>query len=253
VNPKRLYRSTDDRILAGVASGVADYFDVDPLIVRIIWFISVFFTGTLTFWAYVVMVIVVPTGPDEWQRQAPSPWAPGGAPIGNAGHPPAGGPAGSSTPSGYAAAYTPPGGDAAAAPSGTTPDANAAPSTAGGTGFAAIGTNPDGSPATGPAPASSSTTPPPAAPFVAGQSEWTSGPGDWRWQRRQERWQRRQERWERRGSGGGGLVFGLFLIVLGGLLAWHQLVPDVDLSLAWPIAVIALGVLLVVSSVRLRR
>ena len=34
MNPRRLYRSVDDRILAGVAGGVAAYFDVDPVIVH---------------------------------------------------------------------------------------------------------------------------------------------------------------------------------------------------------------------------
>ena len=63
MNPRRLYRSADDRILAGVCGGVAAYFDVDPVIVRIIWFLSVFFTGSLTFWAYLIMIVVVPIEP----------------------------------------------------------------------------------------------------------------------------------------------------------------------------------------------
>ena len=48
MNSRRLYRSAYDRILAGVAGGVAAYFDVDPVIVRVIWFLSVFFSGSLT-------------------------------------------------------------------------------------------------------------------------------------------------------------------------------------------------------------
>ena len=79
MKPRRLYRSADDRILAGVAGGVAAYFDVDPVIVRIIWFLSIFFTGSLTFWAYLIMIIVVPLEPSEWPPQ--SPWAPGGGPA----------------------------------------------------------------------------------------------------------------------------------------------------------------------------
>ncbi len=80
MNPRRLYRSADDRILAGVCGGVAAYFDVDPVIVRIIWFLSVFFTGSLTFWAYLIMIVVVPLEPADWPPQ--SPWAPGGTPLG---------------------------------------------------------------------------------------------------------------------------------------------------------------------------
>jgi hypothetical protein len=55
---------------------------------------------------------------------------------------------------------------------------------------------------------------------------------------------------EVRGRGNGGLMFGLILIVVGGLLAWHQIDPNIDLGLAWPIGVVALGVVLVASSVR---
>jgi phage shock protein PspC (stress-responsive transcriptional regulator) len=232
VNQRRLYRSTDDRILAGVAGGVAAYFDVDPVIVRIIWFFSVFFTGSLTFWAYIIMIIVVPTEPDDWQRQPASPWAPGGEPIGG--------------PTGFGAAYTP----ATPAPGG--PAATPAASTESGTtGEPAPGAS--GEPSQGAAGAASPTDPnlPPAsAPFSATQSnQWTPGPSDWRWQRRQDRWQRRQERWEARGTNGG-LVFGLLLIIVGGILAWHQVDPNVDLGLAWPIGAIALGVLLVASSFR---
>jgi phage shock protein PspC (stress-responsive transcriptional regulator) len=225
VNQRRLYRSADDRILAGVAGGVAAYFDVDPVIVRIIWFLSVFFTGSLTFWAYIVMIIVVPVEPTEWSAPA-TPWAPGGTPIGNA-------------PAGYAAYYTPPadggtGQGGEAAPAGTQPTAE----------------TPEGT--TAPADPNAPPVPPGTAPFVAGQpNQWGPAPAsDWRWQRRADRWQRRAERMEVRGRGNGGLMFGLILIVVGGLLAWHQIDPNIDLGLAWPIGVVALGVVLVASSVR---
>ena len=89
MNPRRLYRSVDDRWIAGVAAGVADYFDVDPILVRIIWLISVQLTGFVSAVAYFIMMIVVPLGPQEWSQ--PSPWQPGGAPVGYgaAGTPPA--------------------------------------------------------------------------------------------------------------------------------------------------------------------
>ena len=52
---------------------------------------------------------------------------------------------------------------------------------------------------------------------------------------------------ERRGSSG--VVFGAILIVVGGLLAWHQIDPRLNLDFAGPVAIIALGVFLVVSAV----
>ena len=62
MNNRRLYRSANDRIISGVAGGVADYFEVDPVLVRILWFISVPVTGGLTFVAYIVMMIGRRTG-----------------------------------------------------------------------------------------------------------------------------------------------------------------------------------------------
>jgi phage shock protein C len=38
---KRLYRSTGNKVIAGVCSGVAEYFEIDPTIVRIIWLLSI--------------------------------------------------------------------------------------------------------------------------------------------------------------------------------------------------------------------
>ncbi|MGA3030199.1 MAG: PspC domain-containing protein [Candidatus Limnocylindrales bacterium] len=230
MNPRRLYRSADDRIFAGVAGGVAAYFDVDPVIVRIIWFLSVPFSGTLTFWAYLVMIVVVPLEPTEWPPQ--SPWVPGGAPLG------------------YGANYTAPvPGAPGAAPSAgpdapsTSADAGAAPDATAG---AAPGTPPGAG--TGPAAPGTPGTPAPGGP-------WGS---DWRWQSRQERWQRRAERWQQRAErheyrhehGGSGLIFGLLLILVGGLLALHQIYPSFDLNLTWPIVIIGLGAILIASSLR---
>ena len=60
--PKRLYRSRVNRMIGGVCGGVAEYFDIDPAIVRIIWVLSVFLGGTGIL-LYVAAIIVVPTNP----------------------------------------------------------------------------------------------------------------------------------------------------------------------------------------------
>ena len=56
----RLYRSMDDRMIAGVCGGIADYFDVDPTLIRLLFVFGFFVTGSGLFWAYVIMMIVVP-------------------------------------------------------------------------------------------------------------------------------------------------------------------------------------------------
>jgi len=59
---KKLMRSSTDKKIAGVCAGLADYFDLDPTIVRVIWFIAVFFAGT-GFLAYIILWIVLPVAP----------------------------------------------------------------------------------------------------------------------------------------------------------------------------------------------
>ena len=56
---KKLYRSRTDRRIWGVCGGLAQYFDMDPTIARVIFFASVL-CGTLGFWIYIVMALVVP-------------------------------------------------------------------------------------------------------------------------------------------------------------------------------------------------
>lgn len=40
---KKFYLSDTDKKIGGVCGGIAQYFDIDPIIVRIIWFIAAFF------------------------------------------------------------------------------------------------------------------------------------------------------------------------------------------------------------------
>ena len=62
VNPRRLYRCRHDRQLAGVAAGMAEYLDLDPTLVRILWILSVFFGG-FTILLYIVLAFVIPLEP----------------------------------------------------------------------------------------------------------------------------------------------------------------------------------------------
>jgi phage shock protein C len=59
---KRLVRSTNDRKIAGVCAGVADYFDMDPTIVRVVWLLATLIPGP-NILAYIIMWIAVPEGP----------------------------------------------------------------------------------------------------------------------------------------------------------------------------------------------
>ena len=61
---RRLERNTDDKMIAGVASGVADFFDLDTSIVRIVWALSVLLGGFGAV-VYIVMWIVLPESGQE--------------------------------------------------------------------------------------------------------------------------------------------------------------------------------------------
>ena len=59
---KRLWRSRDDRRIAGVCGGIGEYFGVDPVWIRVL-FIVFFLAGGAAFIAYLVMWLVVPLKP----------------------------------------------------------------------------------------------------------------------------------------------------------------------------------------------
>lgn len=59
--PKRLYRSRKDRVIGGVCGGVAEYFGIDSVAVRLAFLILLFFGGGLIL--YIIFWIVVPEKP----------------------------------------------------------------------------------------------------------------------------------------------------------------------------------------------
>ena len=60
---KKLYRSNSSRMLAGVCGGIAEYFNIDPTIVRILWVVvSLFgFAGVVV---YLAGAFIIPEKPD---------------------------------------------------------------------------------------------------------------------------------------------------------------------------------------------
>jgi len=77
--PRRLVRPRVGRKIAGVCAGFANYFDLDPILVRLVWLVVVIFGGTGLV-AYLIGWIVMPQEP--LALAAPSS-APNGYPVGN--------------------------------------------------------------------------------------------------------------------------------------------------------------------------
>ena len=60
---KRLYRSRRDKVLGGVCGGIAEYLDVDPVAVRLIWAIGTLASMGIGLLAYIIAWIIVPEEP----------------------------------------------------------------------------------------------------------------------------------------------------------------------------------------------
>lgn len=63
MEPKRLYRSRRDRMIAGVCGGIAAYLGVDPLVIRIIAFFMLLPGGVPGLFPYLVLWFFMPEEP----------------------------------------------------------------------------------------------------------------------------------------------------------------------------------------------
>lgn len=59
---KRIYRSTDDKMIGGVAAGIAHYLELDVALIRLLWVLAVFLGGA-GIAAYLVAWIIIPEEP----------------------------------------------------------------------------------------------------------------------------------------------------------------------------------------------
>jgi phage shock protein C len=57
---RKLYRSLRDRRLAGICGGLADYFQCDSTLVRLIWVAVAFFSAGIAILLYLVLIFVIP-------------------------------------------------------------------------------------------------------------------------------------------------------------------------------------------------
>jgi phage shock protein C len=162
-------------MLAGVAGGLAEMWDADPALVRIIWALLVIFTGGIALLVYIVMAIVVP---EEDAVYPAHPTAPA------TGHPTR------STLAGETAGSMP------LADSGDAAQASASAQQA----------------------------------------------------REEARAARRAARAERGGGMSPGILFGGFLVLLGVFFLVREYLPQIDFDWFWPLILVLLGVLLVMSA-----
>jgi phage shock protein C len=223
VNPRRLYRSRRDRMLAGVAGGIANYLEIDPTVIRILWILSVFLGG-FGILLYIIMAFIVPLEP--LPGSASGPWqGPGSA---NATWQ-APGPAWGTPPVQGAAPAAAPTGAANPAPGAAQDDEATASADAG------------ARPAADPGEANAAWTAPNPG-WVPPDPTWTAASPAWAAPGPDPR---------RDGArpGRAGLVFGVLLVVFGAIALVNVMVPGwAAAGLLWPAFVLALGVALVVGA-----
>ena len=61
---KRIYKSRNNKMICGVCAGIADYFNIDPSIVRVLWAVLALAAGTGVL-AYIACAIILPEGDTE--------------------------------------------------------------------------------------------------------------------------------------------------------------------------------------------
>jgi phage shock protein C len=208
---ERLYRSRDDRMLAGVAGGLAERLNIDSALVRSVWAILILPSGFVALFVYIVMAIVVPDEDDLYRgagQPAPPP-APWPAQPGSQAPPVA-------APAAAQVARPPqPMPPSASVPTGATPAGAGMPF---------------------------NTTVPPVAPTPTLDHQLSRD--QWRAQRRTDREARRGTR----RSGSASFVTGAILILLGVWFLMREYLPALEPGRFWPIALVGLGVILVVAA-----
>ncbi|MFO7617203.1 MAG: PspC domain-containing protein [Bacteroidales bacterium] len=56
---RRIYRSASNKVIAGICGGIGDYFNVDPVILRVVWALSVLALGAGLL-LYLICWILIP-------------------------------------------------------------------------------------------------------------------------------------------------------------------------------------------------
>lgn len=61
---KKLYRSRTNKKLFGVCGGIAEYFEIDATVIRLLWVLAVVFAGAGIL-AYLIAALVMPVAPEN--------------------------------------------------------------------------------------------------------------------------------------------------------------------------------------------
>ena len=63
---KKLYRINEGKMICGVCGGIANYFGLDPTVIRVVWAVCAALWGSGIV-AYIICALVIPKAPDGWE------------------------------------------------------------------------------------------------------------------------------------------------------------------------------------------
>lgn len=62
---KKLYKSNQNKVIAGVCGGIAEYFNIDPTIIRLAWVLFCLIGGSGVL-GYIICALVIPSEPMDY-------------------------------------------------------------------------------------------------------------------------------------------------------------------------------------------
>jgi len=66
---KKVYRSTNNKMIGGVFGGLGEYFDIDPTLLRLVGLLLFFFTGFIPFlFFYLITILIIPSKRDKDEK-----------------------------------------------------------------------------------------------------------------------------------------------------------------------------------------
>lgn len=69
---QKLYRSRTNKVLGGVCGGLGEYFNLDPVLIRVVFVILTFIHG-IGILLYIIMLVIVPQKPFDWTVHTETP------------------------------------------------------------------------------------------------------------------------------------------------------------------------------------
>lgn len=65
MEPKKLYRSKENKMICGVCGGLAEYFNIDATIVRLLTVVIALGSAGTVLLAYIIAAVIIPDRPDQ--------------------------------------------------------------------------------------------------------------------------------------------------------------------------------------------